>query len=189
MSPRKLLCAKKKLAKKKVILAPNDSGFKSHVNSKSLKLQERCQAYNKSDSRWLTDRHRQTMTMEADHEVLITDELTSTCWETCHVLPGIKGTSWPQASLRRTIMKRGVAPDHVPRIMMLTVLASLKVKLKKQIKNKQLNIGYIAGNSLTHVNTNRKEKKSCVMHKISYFLLSRIIIHNAALTSKWLTIF
>lgn len=56
-------------------------------------------------------------------------------------------------------MKRGVAPDHVPRIMMLTVLASLKVKLKKQIKNKQLNIGYIAGNSLTHVNTNRKEKK------------------------------
>lgn len=149
----------KKSWQKKVILAPNDSEFKSHVNSKSLKLQERCQAYNKSDSRWLTDRHRQTMTMEADHEVLITDELTSTCWETCHVLPGIKGTSWPQASLRRTIMKRGVAPDHVPRIMMLTVLASLKVKLKKQIKNKQLNIGYIAGNSLTHVNTNRKGKK------------------------------
>lgn len=50
----------KKSWQKKVILAPNDSEFKSHVNSKSLKLQERCQAYNKSDSRWLTDRQTQT---------------------------------------------------------------------------------------------------------------------------------
>lgn len=48
---KKITLCQKKVDKKKVILAPNDSGFKSHVNSKSLKLQERCQAYNKSDSR------------------------------------------------------------------------------------------------------------------------------------------
>lgn len=46
-----------------------------------------------------------------------------------NVLPGTKGTSWPWASLSRTIMTRGVAPDHVPCILKLTVLASLGVNL------------------------------------------------------------
>lgn len=53
-----------------------------------------------------------------------------------NVLPGTKGTSWPWASLSRTIMMRGVAPDHVPRILMLTVLASLGVNLgEKQVSD------------------------------------------------------
>lgn len=46
-----------------------------------------------------------------------------------NVLPGTKGTSWPWASLSRTMMTRGVAPDHVPRILVLTVLASLGINL------------------------------------------------------------
>lgn len=69
------------------------------------------------------------MMMEPHHEVFVTDEKTCRRRDIRYVLPGTKGTSWPRASLRRTIMRRGVAPDHVPRIMMLTVLASLGVNL------------------------------------------------------------
>lgn len=82
--------------------------------------------------------------MEPDHEVFTTDEKTCHCREILHVLPGTRGTSWPWASLSRTITRRGVAPDHVPRIMMLTVLASLGVNLGREIKIKQLNIGRVA---------------------------------------------
>lgn len=73
------------------------------------------------------------MMMEPDHEVFITDEKTPQCSE-INVLPGIKGASWAWASLSRTIMKRGVAPDHVPRIVPLTVLASLDFNLRKGIE-------------------------------------------------------
>lgn len=35
-------------------------------------------------------------------------------------------------------MKRGVAPDHVPRITMFTVLASLGIKLGGDIKHRRV---------------------------------------------------
>ena len=72
------------------------------------------------------------MMTEPDHEVFVNDENTFRCREIQCVLPGTKGTSWLWASLSRTIMRRGVAPDHVPYIMMLTVLASLAVNPGKE---------------------------------------------------------
>ena len=59
------------------------------------------------------------------------------------VLPGtIEPSSiWHWASLSRTIMRRGVAPDHVTRMTLLTVLASLAVNLgtrdKRQNESKK----------------------------------------------------
>lgn len=65
--------------------------------------------------------------MEAEREVAVTDVRQTVRSEEnkLNVLPGTKGTSWPWVSLSRTMMTRGVAPDHVPRILLLTVLASL----------------------------------------------------------------
>lgn len=79
--------------------------------------------------------HRQTeatlQVMEAHREVAVTDvrQTVRSKENKLNVLPGTKGTSWPWASLSRTMMTRGVAPDHVLRILMLTVLASLGVNL------------------------------------------------------------
>lgn len=69
--------------------------------------------------------------MEAERQVALTDVRQTVRSEDnkLNVLPGTKGTSWPWASLSRTMMTRGVAPDHVPRILMFTVLASLGVNL------------------------------------------------------------
>lgn len=62
-------------------------------------------------------------------------------------LPGTKGTSWPWASLSRTVMRRGVAPDHMPRIAMLTVLASLDVNLGKEKNRKKVKTDCVAERS------------------------------------------
>jgi len=42
------------------------------------------------------------------------------------------------------MMRRGVAPDHMPRIMILTVLASLGVNLGKEANRKRLKTGCVA---------------------------------------------
>lgn len=61
-----------------------------------------------------------------------------------YVLPGTKGASWPWTSLSRTIRRKGVAPDHVPRIVVLTVLASLNKYLRKEKHMKRLHSGHVA---------------------------------------------
>lgn len=75
--------------------------------------------------------HACTM-MEPHNEVIVAGEKTQQCREIQQVLPGTIGTSWPWTSPNRTIMRRGVAPDHMSRIMMLTVLASRGVSLGKE---------------------------------------------------------